>query len=166
MSFPSIVRIATVNDSSEIWRLFLQSHKENGLFQLSPDKVKWFMKRCLVPESIAPDDIGMRGVIGVIGKPGQLEALAFICVGSFAWYSDEKAINDCLVYVDSECRKSNHAHALIEWMKEQVEITHLPLTAAVMTNHRTEAKCRLYQRMLPKVGEIFHLKPQLAAASS
>ena len=37
MTCPSIVRVATPDDYQECWRLFLQGHRENGLFTLSPD---------------------------------------------------------------------------------------------------------------------------------
>jgi len=154
MPCASVVRIATPDDHREIWRLFLQGHRENGMFTLSPDKVQWFMTRALAPYLIPPGDSGPRGVIGVIGPVGALEALVFVTIGEY-WYSNDKHIEEFLVYVDPECRKSNHAHALIDWMKEQVELTGIPLVTGIMSNERTEAKCRLYRRMLPKVGEFF-----------
>lgn len=154
MTCPSIVRIAKPDDAQEVWRLFLQGHKENGLFSLAPEKVQWFMNRALFPHLIPANDTGPRGVIGVIGPVGALEGLVFVTIGEY-WYSHQKHIEEFIVYVDPECRKSNHAHALIDWMKEQVEVTGLPLMTGVISNDRTEAKCRLYRRMLPKVGEFF-----------
>ncbi len=36
----------------------------------------------------------------------------------------------------------------------------------VSSNHeRTEAKCRLYRRMLPKIGEFFYLAPKGSAGA-
>jgi hypothetical protein len=62
---------------------------------------------------------------------------------------------------------------LVQWMKDQVEATQLPLVTGIISNHRTEAKCRLYRQMLPKIGEFFYLSPKgssvavgLVAASS
>lgn len=169
MTSPSVVRIAGPEDYQEIWRLFLQGHNENGLFSLSPRKVEWFLTRALLPQVIPPGDTGMRGVIGVIGKIGQLEAVVFVSIGEY-WYSDDKFIEEFLVYVDPEHRRSNHADALIDWMKEQVEITGLPLMTGIVSNHRTEAKCRLYRRSLPKAGEFFYFPPKgstsLSAMSS
>lgn len=154
MMCKSIVRIAGPEDHQEIWRLFLQGHKENGIFTLAPEKVQWFMTRALAPHLIPPGDTGPRGVIGVIGPVGSLEGLVFVTIGEF-WYSNDKHIEEFIVYVDPECRKSGHAHALIDWMKEQVERTGLPLMTGIMSNDRTEAKCRLYRRVLPKIGEFF-----------
>lgn len=159
MTCASTVRLAKPDDHQEIWRLFLQGHRENGLFSLAPEKVQWFMNRALFPHLIPPADTGPRGVIGVIGPVGALEGLVFVTIGEY-WYSNQKHIEEFIVYVDPECRKSNHAHALIDWMKEQVEVTGIPLMTGIISNERTEAKCRLYRRMLPKIGEFFYLAPK------
>lgn len=159
MPVESIVRIADKLDYQEVWRLFLQGHRENGLFTLAADKVEWFMRRVLAPETIPPDDTGPRGVIGVIGPRGGLEALVFVTIGTY-WYSHDQHLEEFIVYVDPECRQSNHAQALVEWMKEQVETTRLPLMTGIISTKRTEAKCRLYRRMLPKIGEFFYLGPK------
>lgn len=171
MTCPSIVRIAKPDDHPGIWRLFLMAHNENGIFQMSPQKVEWFLTRALCPEFISPTDTGTRGVIGVIGPPNALEALVFVTIGEY-WYSDQKHIEEFIVYVDPECRKSGHAKALLQWMQDQVEITGLPLVTGIMSNERTQAKCRLYARVFPKIGEFFYLAPKggghikLAMASS
>ncbi len=161
----SIVRTAGPDDYEEIWRLFLQNHHENGLFKINPQKVQWLLNRVLFPEAIPPGDTDTRGVIGVIGPVGALEALVFVTIGEY-WYSSQKHISECTVYVDPECRKSGHAVALVQWMKDQAELTGLPLMTGIVTNHRTEAKCRLYRRMLPKVGELFMVSPNGSAAHS
>src|ERR1017187_3691124 len=159
MTCASTVRIATPVDAQEVWRIFLQGHRENGIFTLAPDKVQWFMNRVLNPESIPPGDTGARGVIGVIGPIGSLEGLVFLTIGTY-WYSNDLHLEEYIIFTDPECRKSFHVQALIEWMKNQVEITGLPLMTGVISNHRTEAKCRLYRRMLPKIGEFFYLGPK------
>jgi GNAT superfamily N-acetyltransferase len=130
------------------------------------------MGRALQPETIPIGDTGPRGIIGVVGRTGSLEAMVFLLIGQF-WYSTHHHIEELLVFVDPEHRKSKHAQAIIEWMKEQVEKTGLPLMTGIMSTHRTEAKVRLYSRMLPKVGAFFFLTPKgsslppaLVAASS
>ena len=120
MPCESVVRIAGAEDEADLWRLFLMVHKENGLFTLNPEKVRWFMRRCLCPELIDPNDPGVRGVIGVIGKVGQLEGFAFLTIGEF-WYTSQKHLEEYVVFTDPECRKSDHAKALIDWMKQQSE---------------------------------------------
>lgn len=154
MPAPSIVRFAKPEDRQEIWRLFLMGHRENGAFELAPEKVNWFLTRVLHPDVIPPWDIGPRGAIGVIGPIGALEALVFVTIGEF-WYSTARHLEEFIVYVDPECRRSHHARALIEWMKQQSDQTGLPLVTGIISNERTVEKCRLYGRMLPKVGEFF-----------
>jgi len=154
MTAPSTVRVARPDDYSEIWRLFLAGHKENGIFPLAPDKVEYFISRALWPERIPPADTGQRGVVGVIGSSGSLEALAFLVIGE-VWYTTDKHIGDCFVFVDPDHRKSRHAKALLEWMREQSVLTGLPLMSGVASSERTEAKCALYRRMFPKIGEVF-----------
>jgi len=172
MTAPSVVRIARPEDHLEIWRLFLQGYSENGISSLAPEKVNWLINRCLNPDLIPLGDTGSRGVIGVIGPVGALEGVVFVTIGMH-WYSYDKILQESIVLVDVEHRKSNHAHVLIQWMKDQSEITGLPLMAGIVSNHKTEAKCRLYRRMLPKIGEVYYYGPKgsnmpiaLAASSS
>lgn len=154
MTTPSVVRIATPFDRDECWRLFLQGHQENGLFTLAPEKVDYVLYRCLFANAIPATDFGLRGVIGVIGEPGALEALALVTIGEY-WYTQDKHLEEMLVYVDPACRKSRHARALIAWMKQQAELTGIPLLTGIVSHERTKSKCALYGRMLPKVGEFF-----------
>lgn len=164
MTCESIVRPAQPEDHREIWRLFLMGHKENGMFTLAPEKVEWFLQRALRPDMIPVGDTGPRGVIAVIGPVGSLEGMCFITIGEF-WYTFDKHIEEFIVYVDPECRKSNHAKMLIAWMKQQVEDTGLPLFTGIISNSRTEAKVKLYERMLPKAGAFFFVKPGQSVVS-
>lgn len=159
MSTPSTVRVAGAQDFDEVWRLLMESHQENALFPLAEDKVRWFVNRAIYPETIPPEDVGIRGVIGVIGPVGAVEGLVFLTIGSY-WYSHEKHLEEFMVFVDPRHRRSEHAKALVSWMKLQVELTGLPLMTGIMSTSRTEAKCRLYQRMMPKVGEFFFVAPK------
>lgn len=155
MAFPSVVRIATEADRLEVWRLMLQSHNENGMFPLAPERVDWWITRMLNPDSIPDWDTGPRGTIGVIGPVGHLEGLVFVIIGGF-WYTSHRHLEELVVYVDPEFRQSNHSKTLIEWMKKQSVYTDIPLLTGVISNHRTEAKVKLYERMnLPKVGAFF-----------
>ena len=155
---PSVVRKATPFDAPEIWRLFLQTHRENGLFSLAPQKVTSFMDRALHPERIPLNDLGPRAQIGVIGPQGKLEAVVFVLVSSF-WYSDDMHLEELLVYVDPEYRKSRHAVACIGWMKGLSDSLQIPLITGIISKERTAAKIRLYDRMLPRIGA-FYLYPK------
>lgn len=164
LNAPSVVRLALPEDAKEIWRLFLQGHKENGIFTLAPDKVTWFLSRVLMPETIQIGDTGPRGVIGVIGSIGNLEGLVFLTIGQY-WYTHEYHLEEYIIYTDPEHRRSYHVQALVQWMKDQVEVQQMPLVTGIISTYRTEAKCRLYRRMLPKVGEFFSLSPKGSSLS-
>lgn len=151
---PSIVRPAVPADREDIWRLFLMVHRENGIFKLSPEKVEFFFQRAIFPELISPDDTGPRGEIAVIGPVGKIEAICFVIIGSF-WYTQEKHIEELVLYVDPEYRRSNHVRALVQWMKDASEALGIPVLTGIMSNHRTEAKVRLYRRLLPEIGAFF-----------
>lgn len=158
MSSPSVVRVARPEDYDEVWRLLMESHMENALFTLAPDKVKWHLNRTLFSDAIPVDDPGFRGVIGVIGTIGELEGLVFIGIDSY-WYTYDKNLSEYMVYVSPRHRRSGHAKALVSWMKEQPNKTGLPLVTGILSTIRTEAKCRLYQRLMPKIGEFFLVTP-------
>jgi len=151
---PSIIRRATPQDAPEIWRLFLQAWRENGLFTIAPAKVTALMDRALHPETIPPYDTGPRAQIGVIGAPGKLEAVSFLLIASF-WYSEELHLEELLVYVDPEHRVSNHANACIAWMKGLADKLEIPLLTGIISKTRTAAKIRLYDRKLPRIGAFY-----------
>jgi GNAT superfamily N-acetyltransferase len=166
MVCPSIVRTARPEDFNEIWRLFLMGHHENGQRTLAPEKAAWHIHRALNPQLIPPWDLGFRGAVGVIGDTGNLEGAVMVALGSF-WYTHERHIEEYIVYVDPECRRSFHARALIKWMQDKVESTQLPLLTGVISNVRTAAKVELYRRLgLPEVGAFFMQHPATVLASS
>lgn len=154
MTSKSVVRIAGPDDYAECWRLMLASHRENGLFPMNGEKVDWFLRRFLFPDLIPPEDMGIRGVIGVIGEVGELEGMCGLVVADI-WYTTEKHLADFLVYVDPEHRASEHGNAMIKWMKKQSDLIGIPLLSGVVSNKRTEAKCRMFRRAMPKIGEYF-----------
>lgn len=63
------------------------------------------------------------------------------------------------MYVDPECRNSNHARACITWMKGLATELGVPLLTGIISKHRTASKIKLYDRLLPRVGA-FYLFPQ------
>lgn len=154
MTTLSIVRTAKPEDYAEVWRLLLLSHEENGQFPFSFDKVDMFVTRALRPDLIPAWDMGPRGTIGVIGPTGALEGLCLLFIGGY-WYTNVHHLEEFMVFVDPRCRSSGHGRALINWMKEQSDATGLKLVTGIISNIRTEAKVRMYERMLPKVGAFF-----------
>lgn len=161
----SPVRIAGPADHDEIMRLFWLGHAENGLFEPDVNKVEWWLARTLMPELLDPLDTGPRGAIGVVDGEAGLEGMAFLIIGGF-WYTNHRHLEEFIVYVDPKHRVKGHHKALIDWMKDQSLATGLPLMTGILsTQPRTEAKVRLYERMLPKAGAFFCFNPLTAGSS-
>ena len=155
----SIVRSARPEDEGQLWELFHLLHEENGLFPLDEPKVQWFLDRALHPERIHEADTGPRGKIGVIGVSSALEGVIMMLLGQF-WYSTTWHLEELLNFVRPECRKSNHAKSLIAFAKKSSDDLSIPLLIGVISNVRTEAKIRLYDRQLPKAGAFYFYNSQ------
>lgn len=155
-----LVRIAGPADESEIYRLLLLAHAEISIFTHSNERVVWYVKRFLNGNRLHPNDTGPRGVFGVIGPVGSLVALTMVGIGQY-WYTDTQHLEEYLVFVDPGHRANpiRYGVALIDWLKEQSRTTRLPLLTGILSNHRTEAKCRLYDRHLPCIGKYYYYNP-------
>lgn len=154
MTSESIVRSAGPEDRAEIWRLLRLLHAENAMFSMSERKVNFYLDRLLHPENIDPSDSGPRGFIGVIGKPGQLEAGIMMTVGSI-WYSEELNLDEHFNFVDPSHRASNHAKSLIKYAKHCVDEVGIRLVIGILSTKRTAAKVRLYEREMTAAGAFF-----------
>jgi hypothetical protein len=95
-------------------------------------------------------------VIGPVGGP--LEGFAILAV-DVPWCSDVPYLSEWAVFVRPDCRCSDHAALLHDWLKMQVETTRLPMILGIMAPSHLEAKCRLYRRRFGKVGEFFMHTP-------
>jgi hypothetical protein len=150
------VRTAGPADESEVLRLLMLANAENAVMPSNSMRVYSVVQRFLNGHLIPPEDTGMRGQFGVIGKVGRLEGVVMVGIGQF-WYSDQRHLEEFLVFVDPEYRQGQWRHgvALIDWLKDLVRKTGLPMISGILSNNRTEAKCRLYRRHMPKIGEYF-----------
>jgi hypothetical protein len=126
----SIVRPATPKDEPEIMNLCRLLHQENGLFSLDEPKVKDFIWRALNPDKLAANDFGPRGIIGVIGKEGDLEGMIYMLISQF-WYSSDFHLEELFNFVRKDCRASHHAKNLITYAKSCAIRTNLPLLIGV-----------------------------------
>lgn len=154
MTSTSNVRPAAPEDASEIWRLLRMLCAENGMFSLCDRKVDYYISRLLSPNSIASDDTGPRGFIGVIGPVGALEGCIMLTVGS-VWYSEDWTLDEHLNFVDPVHRSSNHAKALIRFAKDSADKIGIRLVIGVLSTKRTAAKVRLYSQELTPSGAFF-----------
>jgi hypothetical protein len=139
------VRLATINDSRQLLDMALDLHAENGVMPLSKSRVV---------QTLDAGIEGKRAIIGVIGKPGHLEGMIYLTISNF-YYSDEFHISELFNYVKPEFRRSRNAQSLIKFAQRSAEQLGCPLMIGVLSNERTEAKIRLYQRLLGKFAGAF-----------
>ncbi len=141
------VRRPTFEDIPEIIKMAKDMHKEGAL-------MPWSEKRSLdfIYNVISGKTDAAVGIIGEVGKP---EAIICMRWGQY-WYTDDIHIEEILNYVRPEFRKSGRAKNLIEYAKKCSRKLNRPLLIGVLSQERTEAKVRLYQRQLGEpVGAYF-----------
>ena len=141
------VRLATVADLDEVIALGKELHRENGLMEIDEETIVNAARAAV---------LGKDGMFGVIGKPGHIEALIYLQLRQY-WYSKQMHLEEMFLFCKEEYRRSNHAKALIEFAKTAALKLDVPLLIGVLSNHRTEAKVRLYQRRLGKPAGAFFL---------
>jgi GNAT superfamily N-acetyltransferase len=75
------------------------------------------------------------------------------------WYSDTLVVEERAVFTHPEYRsaKGGRARKLCEFSKKVADDLGIPLIIGVLSNHRTEAKVRLYERQFGKPSGAFFL---------
>lgn len=150
------VRYAVPQDEDKIVSMISLLHDENGLFPLSEKRVREYMQRYFRQEG------ALIGVIGEIGDP-----VASIYLGiEQPYYSETWYLNEAWNFVHPDHRRSDYAKQLLAWAKNVSEQMHLPLMVGIVTNHRTEAKVRLYEKQLEKAGAFFVWNRHFAGPSA
>lgn len=144
------VRLASKKDEADIFMLLLMLHKEMGMYGVNPDKVmagiRW-----------ATDRQG--GIIFCIDQDSHVVASLGMSIAC-DWYSDDEYLLERWNYVHPDHRQSDYARKLIEqgkwahaWFKHQG--MNLPFQCGINSFDRTEAKVRLYARIMPCIGAYF-----------
>ena len=144
------VRIGTPDDVDGVMELALSACDENGFVSPNPKK--------LVQE-IWPALNLDRGLLGIIGNTGEkLQGAVLLRVGSM-WYSDDEVLEEKAIFIDPKYRsaKGGRARRLCEFSKHVADNLGMPLIIGVLSNHRTEAKVRLYERQFGKPSGAFFL---------
>lgn len=145
---PSVVRLATPADEPQLMELCRMLHDENGIFEIDED---------MVLETIQQGTNKKGGIIGVIGTPEHIEGMIFMQVSNF-WYSRQPYLVELFNFVHPDHRKSNHAKALIEFAKK-CTTNDLKLVIGIISNERTRAKVKLYERQLGQSAGAFFVYP-------
>jgi hypothetical protein len=135
---PTVVRLADVGDLDAILRLCRQLARENALFAMNEEKVRAGIELAVHKNG---------GVLGVIGNVGEIEGMMMLRVGQF-WYTDQFHLEELFSFVPPKYRRSENAKKLVEWGKKMADDLGIPFFVGITSTIRTEAKVRLYRRML------------------
>ena len=146
----SHIRLAGTDDEMQIFSLFSLCHAECGMSRLHWPKVA-AMIRLATQRS--------RGIIGVIGDSHDIKAAIFMALEPSFWYSDDFHLVEHFNYVRPDARRSHYALDLLAYGKRCASELNIGFICGVASNYRTEAKCRLYRRVLPKIGEFYRYLP-------
>jgi|TARA_R110000868_G_scaffold183368_4_gene424592 hypothetical protein len=150
MSEELFVRVGTIDDVDDIMDLALSACGENGFVNPNPQKLLQEIYAALMRD---------HGLIGVIGpKNGKPEGAILLRIGSM-WYSDDQVIEEKAIFIHPEYRsaKGGRARRLCEFSKQVSDQLDIPLIIGVLSNDRTEAKVRLYERQFGKASGAFFL---------
>jgi hypothetical protein len=144
------IRIGTPHDLDELMALAIAASDENGFLQPS-------VRRLL--EQIWPAVHQDNGLMGCIGKPGgSIEGAILLRIGTM-WYSDDLVLEEKAIFIHPDYRaaKGGRAKRLCEFSKEVSDTLGIPLVIGVLSNSRTEAKVRMYERQFGKPAGAFWL---------
>lgn len=139
------VRLGRPADEDDMIRLSMLAWKENGISSVNNDKVRGMLRPALHLWN------GLVGIIGEINKP--IEAAVLLRVSQL-WYSDDFVIEEKFIFVHPDYRKARnrsdhkagHARTLCEFSKLVADELKIPLLIGVLSNQRTTAKVRLYEK--------------------
>lgn len=143
------VRLATPIDEEPLLELCMRAWDENGMLNVNPEKVR---------AEIRPALYLWEGMCGIIGKPGEpIEGMVLLKLGQM-WYADEWILEEKAIFIDPEYRsaKGGRARRLCEFSKRVADGLGIPLIIGVISNIRTAAKVKLYERQFgPPAGAFF-----------
>jgi len=143
------VRIGEAEDVDDIMSLALSACEENGFMDPNPQKLVTEIWHGLTLE---------KGLVGIIGERGKPEGAVLLRIGSM-WYSDHEVLEEKAIFIHPDYRsaKGGRARRLCQFSKQVADSLGLPLIIGVLSNHRTEAKIRLYERQFGRPSGAFFL---------
>jgi hypothetical protein len=145
------VRVGTPEDVHGFMALCLMGSEENGF--VKPDPVRLL-------EEVWPALNRDGGLCGIIGKPGTEDFEGGILLRTTKlWYSDKIVLEERGVFVHPEYRaaKGGRARKLCEFAKAAADKLEMPLLIGILSNHRTEGKVKLYERVFGRPAGAYWL---------
>lgn len=144
------VRIGTPDDIHGVMEIALDMWDELGIVPPSVDKILGEVWEALNQEN---------GLIGIIGEPGgRIEGGVLLRIGSM-WYSEAKVLEERGIFIHRDFRsvRGGRARRLCEFSKETADALGIPLLIGILSDHRTQAKAKLYERQFGKPSGAFFL---------
>lgn len=135
------VRVGTPTDLDPVMAIVTLAHDENGFVKANPVKLL---------NDVWPALNLDKGVMGIIGIPGQqIEAVVLLRIGTI-WYSDVPILDEKGVFVHPAYRdaKGGRLARLVEFSKQYADALEMPLSMGVLSNSRTMAKVKTYTRVM------------------
>jgi GNAT superfamily N-acetyltransferase len=148
------VRLADIEDIPSLMALTKLASEEDAQHPYDAEKVWNVVRRHY-------DKTG--GLVAVAGPKGEPIRGYLIMIVDEIWYSPDYQLLELSLFVDPQYRKSTLAKQLMAFSKAASEGLKLDLTIGVLSNDRTAAKVRLYQRQFKTAGAYFLYRPQSAA---
>jgi hypothetical protein len=150
MSEEPKIRLGTPEDEEAMVELAVRAWEENGIKNINPEKMRGMIKPALYL---------WQGLVGIIGEKGKPIEGAILLRMSQMWYSDDWMLEEKAIFVDPAYRsaKGGRARKLCEFSKRVANELNVPLIIGVLSNHRTEAKIRLYERQFGAPAGAFFL---------
>jgi len=141
------VRIGSPADHKAMMTFLCKMHEENGVANMDEKRVETVLMCGLARHN---------AIVGICdGKNGEIAGSAGLFVSEW-WYSSDRQLEDRWLFVAPDYRREPIARPLLQFAKNTADGLGIPLLLGVLSDVRTEAKVRLYERQLGKsVGAIF-----------
>lgn len=144
------VRVGTPDDIDEMMKVALEATTENGFVAPNQGKLLNDIWAALNRHE---------GIVGIIGAPGApIEGTILLRIGTL-WYSDVRCVEEKCLFVREGFRdmQSGRARKLAEFAKAVSDELEMPLMIGVLSNHRTKAKVKMYERLFGEPAGAFFL---------
>lgn len=144
------VWVGNPEDVDAIMELALEACEENGFVAPNPERLLGDIWPALNRD---------KGIIGIVGVPGEKPHGAILLRIGQLWYSDEPVLEEKAVFINPAYRaaKGGRARKLCEFGKKVADELGIPLIIGVLSNHRTEGKIRMYQRIFGEPSGAYFL---------
>lgn len=155
----SKVRLAVPQDESGIMACLKLKNSEEGIFGYSERRTQETVHGVL-----HPNGSGLSPMIGVIGSSEDIQATICLTLSQL-FDTEEWHLGELWNYIRPDCRAKGHINGLLRFATECSDKVGIPLLSATVSNKRTAARARIYEKVMgPPIGAFFAYQPSKAVA--